>query len=168
MLTFAPYQLHEGSTLPTSSLATTNGKPGWPYQRHEGTLPTSSLATTNGKPGWPYQRHEGTLPTSSLATTNGKPESPPPPQKRPPPAPSRIYFTLNSCLYEQGDNFIIMLLRPIGWGCRMAFFLFCFISLGLSLTCSVNPIGQYTLSRERDGDGVLSNSDADAFGGMSI
>ena len=63
MLTFAPYQLHEGSTLPTSS-----------------------LATTNGKPGWPYQRHEGTLPTSSLATTNGKPESPPPPQKRPPPA----------------------------------------------------------------------------------
>lgn len=76
---------------------------------------------------------------------------------------SRIYFTLNGCLYEEGDNWIITLLRPIGWGARMALFLFSFIFIGLSLTRSVNPIGQYTLSRERDADGVLTNSDADTF-----
>ena len=77
---------------------------------------------------------------------------------------SQVYYVLNGCIYEDGDNLIIMLLRPLGWGCRMAFFLSSVIFFVLAMTRSTNPITQYSLSRHRDDDGVLTNSTAvDAF-----
>ena len=79
---------------------------------------------------------------------------------------SRSFYTLNGCLYEDEETFVVTALRPLGWGCRGAFFLFSTIFCFLALTRETNPIGQYSLSRERDADGVLQNGmtdDSDAF-----
>jgi len=77
---------------------------------------------------------------------------------------SRIYYVLNGCFYaEVEENFIIMALRPIGYGCRMAFFMSSVIFCFLTLTCTTNPIKQYNFSRERNPEGVLENDGSDPF-----
>ena len=79
---------------------------------------------------------------------------------------SRVFYTLNGCMYDFEENFIIMMLRPIGWGCRMALFLFSLIFCVMAIGRDTNPIGQYSFSRERDDDGVLKNGttdDSDVF-----
>tara|TARA_B110000444_G_scaffold202870_1_gene195256 strand:+ start:740 stop:1384 length:645 start_codon:yes stop_codon:yes gene_type:complete len=58
-----------------------------------------------------------------------------------------------------------MALRPLGWGCRIGFFLTSVIFCIISATRDVNPIHEYTLSRERDSHGALRNSNTDLFEG---
>ena len=76
---------------------------------------------------------------------------------------SKAYYVLNGCLYEEEENFIIMMLRPVGWGCRIAFYLVSLVFCFLSLTRSTNPIFQYSFSRERNAEGALENDETDAF-----
>jgi len=75
---------------------------------------------------------------------------------------SRYHYILNGCEYGE-ETCIPMLFRPIGWGCRLAFFLFSAVFCVMAMMRDTNPIGQYTFSRERDGEGVLKDDDTDAF-----
>jgi hypothetical protein len=75
---------------------------------------------------------------------------------------SRYHFVLNGCEYGE-ESFIPMLLRPFGWGCRAAFYIFSVVFIVLSGMREKNPIGQYSFSRERDDEGTLKNDETDAF-----
>lgn len=77
---------------------------------------------------------------------------------------ARIYHAFNG--YEPWsaeENFVIMLIRPVGWGLRGAMYLFCVIFCFLSLTKETNPIFYYGFSRERDSQGTLHNDSTDIF-----
>jgi hypothetical protein len=77
---------------------------------------------------------------------------------------ARLYHALNG--YEPWDaeeNFVIMLVRPIGWGLRGAMHLFCVLFCFLSLTKQTNPIFYYGFSRERDSEGTLHDDSSDVF-----
>jgi hypothetical protein len=75
---------------------------------------------------------------------------------------SRYHFVLNGCEFGE-ESFIPMLLRPFGWGCRLAFYAFSVVFLIMAAMRSPNPIGQYGFSRERDEEGTLRNDQTDAF-----
>ena len=74
----------------------------------------------------------------------------------------RYFYMLNGCEYHE-ETFLPMLLRPIGWGLRMALFLFSIVFVILANVKEHQVIGQYGFSRERDAEGVLVNSNEDAF-----
>jgi len=75
---------------------------------------------------------------------------------------SRYRYVFNG--FEHGDeNFILMFIRPLGWGFRFAFYMFSLVFIVISMMRSPNPINQYTFSRERDFEGTLKNDDTDAF-----
>ena len=76
---------------------------------------------------------------------------------------SRTYYVLNGCVYDDDDSFVVMGIRPIGWGCRMAFFLFSVIFCFYTLTLDTNPIGKYNFSRGRNAEGELTGSSSDPF-----
>ena len=75
---------------------------------------------------------------------------------------SRYHFMLNGCVYGE-ETCVPMFFRPIGWGARLSFFLFSAIFCVMAYMRDTNVIGQYGFSRERDAEGVLTNSDEDAF-----
>jgi hypothetical protein len=75
---------------------------------------------------------------------------------------SRYHYVVNGCEYGN-ETCIPMLLRPIGWGLRLAFYLFSAIFLFLAASRDTNPINQYSFSRERTLENVLENDDTDAF-----
>ena len=75
---------------------------------------------------------------------------------------SRYHFVVNGCTYGD-ENCIPMLLRPLGWGLRLAFFAFSAVFVLMCMTRETSPIGQYGFSRERTDEGVLENDDTDAF-----
>ena len=76
---------------------------------------------------------------------------------------SRVYYVMNGCIYDEEENFVVMMLRPIGWGCRMAFFLFSVVFCLYTLVLDTNPVGKYNFSRGRDSQGELKNSSHDPF-----
>lgn len=76
---------------------------------------------------------------------------------------SRVYYVLNGCIYDDDDNFVVMGIRPIGWGCRMAYFLFSVIFCFYTLTLDTNPIGKYNFSRGRSTEGELTGKSSDPF-----
>ena len=75
---------------------------------------------------------------------------------------SRYHFMLNGCVYGE-ETCVPMFFRPIGWGARFSFFLFSAIFCVMAYMRDTNVIGQYGFSRERNAEGVLINSDEDAF-----
>ena len=75
---------------------------------------------------------------------------------------SRYHYVVNGCEYGD-ENFVLLFLRPVGWGCRLAFYLFSVVFLVIAMMRDTNPVGQYTFSRERDAEGVLKNDQTDAF-----
>jgi hypothetical protein len=75
---------------------------------------------------------------------------------------SRYHYIINGCEYGD-ENFVLMFLRPVGWGCRLAFYLFSVVFLVIAMMRDTNPISQYTFSRERDAEGVLKNDQTDVF-----
>ena len=75
---------------------------------------------------------------------------------------SRYFYVLNFCLYGK-ESILVSLVRSIGWGARIAFYLFSLIFVCVSLTTDPNPISQYGFSRERNDEGVLKNDDTDPF-----
>ena len=76
---------------------------------------------------------------------------------------SRYHYIINGCEYHHDENFVLMILRPIGWGCRLAFYLFSVVFLVIAMMRDQNPVNQYTFSRERDAEGVLKNDQTDVF-----
>ena len=76
---------------------------------------------------------------------------------------SRVYYVLNGCVYDDEDSFVVMGIRPLGWGCRMAFFLFSVIFCFYTLMLDTNPIGKYNFSRGRNAEGELTGSSSDPF-----
>jgi hypothetical protein len=76
---------------------------------------------------------------------------------------SRVYYTINGCLWAEEENFVVMFLRPIGWGLRGAMYLFSVIFLFMSLEQEKNPVFMYGFSRERDEEGVLQDDSSDMF-----
>ena len=75
---------------------------------------------------------------------------------------SRYHYVLNGCEYTR-ETCVPMLVRPIGWGLRLAFFMFSAVFVIMSSIHDINPIGQYGFSRERDNEGTLVNDNTDAF-----
>jgi hypothetical protein len=75
---------------------------------------------------------------------------------------SRWFYVLNCCDY-QSESVITMVLRPLGWGSRLAFYAFSAVFMLMSMNHESNPLLQYTFSRERDGEGTLRNDDSDIF-----
>jgi len=75
---------------------------------------------------------------------------------------SKYHYLLNGCSYGD-ESVLVALVRVLGWGSRVAFFLSSLVFLALAVFAETNPIGKYTFSRERDAEGVLRNDDTDAF-----
>lgn len=76
---------------------------------------------------------------------------------------SKVYYTLNGCVYDGDDSFVVAALRPLGWGCRVGFYLFCLIFCFYTLTLEDSPIGKYNFSRGRNQDGELTGTSSDPF-----
>lgn len=75
---------------------------------------------------------------------------------------SRWWYVFNGCEYGE-EKCIPMLLRPLGWGCRLAFYLLSALFCVTAEMRSPSPIGFYTFSRKRDDEGVLTNDSSDFF-----
>lgn len=75
---------------------------------------------------------------------------------------SRYHYILNGCEYSK-ETCVPMIVRPVGWGCRLAFFMFSVVFLLMAMARDINPLNQYGFSRERDAEGTLVNDDTDAF-----
>jgi hypothetical protein len=77
---------------------------------------------------------------------------------------ARVYHAMNGFeSWSSEENFVIMILRPLGWGLRGALYLFSVLFCFLSLTKEVNPIFYYGFSRERDAEGMLHDDSSDIF-----
>lgn len=79
-------------------------------------------------------------------------------------ASARVYHAFNG--YEPWsaeENFVIMLIRPLGWGSRGAMYLFSLLFCCRALFHDINPIFLYGFSRERDARGELRDDSTDIF-----
>lgn len=75
---------------------------------------------------------------------------------------SRYFYVLNCCDHDF-ESVLTTVLRPIGWGCRMAFFVFGVIFCALASQHEGAPLFRYQFSRERNEEGTLVDSSHDQF-----
>lgn len=76
---------------------------------------------------------------------------------------SRYYFVLNACDYDY-ESVVTMVMRPVGWGCRMAFYASSAVFLVMAYLHQRNPLFEYSsFSRERDNEGTLQSDPTDVF-----
>ena len=76
---------------------------------------------------------------------------------------SRYFFILNACDYEY-ESVLTMVMRPVGWGCRFAFYASSVLFLIMAYVHERNPLFEYSsFSRERDDEGTLQNDPTDIF-----
>ena len=72
---------------------------------------------------------------------------------------SRYHYIVNGCDYSHEESFLPMVLRPIGWGFRLAFYAFSFVFIIMSMMRETSPIQQYSFSREKG----LETDNSDSF-----
>jgi hypothetical protein len=73
----------------------------------------------------------------------------------------RLFYALNCCSYR--ESLLVTALRPVGWGCRLAFYLVSVLFLVMALARNPTPLFEYTFSRERSKTGELQNDESDIF-----
>jgi hypothetical protein len=76
---------------------------------------------------------------------------------------SRYYYVANGCDYEN-ESLLTMALRVLGWGGRLAFYVFSLVFVLMAMAHERNPLGEYMrFSRERDTEGTLRDDPTDIF-----
>lgn len=76
---------------------------------------------------------------------------------------SRYFFVLNGCDYDY-ESVVTMIVRPLGWGCRAAFYLSSALFLLMAYVHARNPLFEYSsFSRERNDEGTLQQDPTDIF-----
>ena len=75
---------------------------------------------------------------------------------------SRYFYVLNCCDYD-AESLLTIIIRPLGWGARLAFYIFSVVFAIMAMYHTNNPMLQYTFSRERDAEGTLRDDPTDIF-----